>query len=142
MEKENIINNFKMNSDGTVTINGGTFDKVLKIDFDGVGFSWPTVTIKFNVDGDFIVDLPKDNENPGDPVEEEGREALEYQLREFRKEIEEAARRDDEWRARERKYRKETAKLMKIAICAQCVVLALQVVAVVIAVLRLSGATL
>lgn len=36
------------------------------------------------------------NKNPGDPVEEEGREELEYQLREFRKEIEEAARRDDE----------------------------------------------
>lgn len=83
-----------------------------------------------------------DNKNPGDPVEEEGREELEYQLREFRKEIEEAARRDDEWRARERKYRKATTELMKIAICAQCVVLALQVVAVVIAVLRLSGATL
>lgn len=82
------------------------------------------------------------DKNPGDPVEEEGREELEYQLREFRKEIEEAARRDDEWRARERKYRKATAELMKIAICAQCVVLALQVVAVIIAVLRLSGATL
>ena len=66
MEKEYIVNNFKMNSDGTVTINGGTFDKVLKIDFEGVGFGWPTVTIKFDVDGDFFVDLPKDNENTND----------------------------------------------------------------------------
>ena len=82
------------------------------------------------------------NKKPGDPVEEEGREELEYQLREFRKEIEEAARRDDEWRARERKYRKATTELMKLAICAQFVVLALQVVAIVIAVLRLSGAML
>lgn len=66
MEKKDIVNNFKMNSDGTVTINGGTFDKVLKIDFDGVGFGWPTVTIKFDVDGDFFVDLPKDYENTND----------------------------------------------------------------------------
>lgn len=55
---KDIVNNFKMNSDGTVTINGGTFDKVLKIDFEGVGFGWPTVTIKFDVDGDFIIDQP------------------------------------------------------------------------------------
>lgn len=69
MEKENIINNFKMNRDGTVTINGGTFDKVLKIDFDGVGFGWPTVTVKFDVDGDFFVDLPKDNEDTNDSTD-------------------------------------------------------------------------
>lgn len=36
------------------------------------------------------------SKKPGDPVEEEGREELEYQLWKFRKEIEEADRRDDE----------------------------------------------
>lgn len=68
------------------------------------------------------------NRNPGDPVEKEGREDLECQLREFRKEIEEAARRDDEWRARERKYNRTTTKIIIATIGFQLVTLICQVV--------------
>ncbi len=49
--------NFKMNNDGSVTINGGTFDKISSFSFDGTRTPWPTVTLTFDVDGDFIVDL-------------------------------------------------------------------------------------
>ena len=72
--------------------------------------------------------MMQNNKNPGDPVEEEGREELEYQLREFRKEIEEAARRDDEWRARERKYKRTTTKIQIATICFLLVTLICQVV--------------
>lgn len=68
------------------------------------------------------------NKNPGDPVEEEGREELEYQLREFRKEIEEAARRDDERRERERKYNRTTTKIIIATIGFQLVTLICQVI--------------
>lgn len=68
------------------------------------------------------------NKNPGDPVEEEGREELEYQLREFRKEIEEAARRDDERRERERKYNRTTTKIIIVTIGFQLVTLICQVI--------------
>ena len=68
------------------------------------------------------------NKNPGDPVEEEGREKLEYQLREFRKEIEEAARRDDERRERERKYNRTTTKIIIATIGFQLVTLICQVI--------------
>lgn len=55
----NIRNNLKINNDGTITINGGTFDKILAFSFEGnFETPWTTVTVKFDVDGDFIVDLP------------------------------------------------------------------------------------
>ena len=69
-----------------------------------------------------------DNKNLGDPVEEEGREELEYQLREFRNEIEEAARRDDERRERERKYSRTTTKIIIATIGFQLVTLICQVI--------------
>ena len=68
------------------------------------------------------------SKKPGDPVEEEGREELEYQLRKFRKEIEEAARRDDERRERERKYNRTTSKIIIATIGFQLVTLICQVI--------------
>ena len=60
----NIRNNLKMNNDGTITINGGTFDKILAFSFER-DFKTPgtTVTVKFNVDGDFIIDFPTIHHN-------------------------------------------------------------------------------
>lgn len=55
----NFSNNFKMNPDGTVTINGGTFGWISNFDFKyKASNGYPTVTLTFDVTGDFIVDLP------------------------------------------------------------------------------------
>lgn len=81
------------------------------------------------MDDELIQFIPEGQQKrSSDPVEEESREEPECQLREFRKEIEESARRDDEWSARERKYRRTTIKITIATICFQLVTLICQII--------------
>ena len=56
---EHIVNNFKMDADGNATINGGKFGGIRSfIISQDAEYSYASVTITFDVDGDLIVDFP------------------------------------------------------------------------------------